>query len=203
MSKWHFRRSRDSSSSRDSPSYLSDDIEAFIKPSDPPNLSRLFCDAAEFHKVLACSDCIDPRRSDSDDSNAFADLVGRDLDSSEQAAAGHVARLRATRYSWGSQELTAEPESYDQAKEGDSEEHKKHSIGPTITSTETEDDKLDPAQIINILIEEFGPLASDDVQEKLVFETDGCIICHEVFIIVQFIFHLTRDFSLRSVASRA
>jgi sterol 3beta-glucosyltransferase len=187
MSQW-FRRSRDSTSSSHSPpSSFCDDVGSFFKPSDPPTLSRLFSTATEFHKVLAGSHCIESRSSDCEDSHGFDDLVGRDLDSSEQAAAGHVARLRATRYSWGSYELTAEPESFDQSKVPDDEfeEAERFSVTPA-DAQESDSDRLGPSQIIDILIEEFGPLASDDSDEResLVLETDGCMICQDVFIVV-------------------
>jgi sterol 3beta-glucosyltransferase len=182
MPQW-FRRSRDLSSSSESPtSSLFDDVSTFFKPSDPPTLSRLFSAASEFHKVLVGSNCIAAHRSDTE---SFGDLVGRDLDSSEQAAAGHVARLRATRYSWGSNELVAEPESYDKMSEDES----------PADVEETDVDKLAPSQIIDILVEEFGPLASDDEPEgeTLVLEMDGCMIFQDVFIVVYFHFRQTSD----------
>jgi sterol 3beta-glucosyltransferase len=164
-------------------------VGALIKPSDPPTLSSLFTDAAKFHKVLASSHCIDESPgSDSEGSNGFAALVGRDLDSSEQAAAANVARLRATRYSWGSTELSSESESYDQNNIlAESEEQGKLLERQSVTTAETEEgdfDKLEPAQIIDILIKEFGPLASDDEKEGLILELDGCMICQDVFIVV-------------------
>lgn len=190
MAQWLRRTSRDSISTSESPpsSLLSDDVGAFMKPSDPPNLSRLFSAAAEYHRVLAGSDCLDSRSHDSEGSRGFADLVGRDLDSTEQAAAGHVARLRATRYSWGSYEHF-EPDSYDHSKilEDESEEEGRLSEPHSILPPDTEDsdsEKLEPVQIIHILIDEFGPLASEDENERLILETDGCMISQDVFIVV-------------------
>lgn len=189
MAQWLRRTSRDSISTSESPpsSLLSDDVGAFMKPSDPPNLSRLFSAAAEYHRVLAGSDCLDSRSHDSEGSHGFADLVGRDLDSTEQAAAGHVARLRATRYSWGSYEHF-EPDSYDHSKilEDESEEEGRLSEPHSILPPDTEDsdsEKLEPVQIIHILIDEFGPLASEDENERLILETDGCMISQDVFIV--------------------
>jgi len=163
-------------------------VGAFIKPSDPPTLSSLFTSAAKFHNVLTISRCIDPQTSESSESEGsigFTDLVGRDLDSSEHAAAANIARLRATQYSWGSNGLSADPESYqdDKSDEGDEKFLASPTGTPESEESDSENFKLEPAQIVDILVEEFGPLASDDETESLVIESDGCMIAQDVFIV--------------------
>lgn len=187
MSKW-LRRSRSRVTESSTASSLSDDVEAFIKPSGPPILSNLFSDAAKFHKVLTASDCIKLHRSSSQSSqrsprDSFADLVGRDLDCSEKAAAGNVARLHAAQYPWGSN-LSTEPDFYDQSKTPEDSEEEGELLAAAADSDEGYPDKLEPTQVVDVLIEEFGPLASDDVTETLVLEADGFMIYQDVFIMV-------------------
>jgi hypothetical protein len=62
-------------------------------------------------------------------------------------------------------------------------------------------DKLEPAQIVDILIEEFGSLTPDDEEEKLVFEADGCMSSQDVFILVQFNPHSMIYLNLRQYRS--
>jgi sterol 3beta-glucosyltransferase len=190
-----FRRNRASPDTNDrSYSFASgsvnDDVQDLIKPPNPPTLSRLFSDAALYQNVLAHCGCISQTSSESDASNdGFADLVGRDLDSSEKATATHVARLRATRYSWGSGELTEEPESYEQPNPPSNDRELKLLPSPSATLSQleyAEADKLEPAQIVDILIEEFGSLAPDDEKEQLLSEMDGCMVSQDVFILVWF-----------------
>ena len=191
-------RSSSSTSSHDptSPSNLSsfsDDVGTFIKPSDPPTLSSLFTSAAEFHNILTSSHCIDSQSSETSDSEGscgFTNLVGVDLDSSEHAAAANIARLRAARYSWGSDNRPlAEQESSDQEEKLDDELFEGDETfleSPTTTPEveETDSEKLEPAQIIDILVKEFGPLASDQETESLIIESDGCMSAQDVFIVV-------------------
>lgn len=169
-------------------STLSDDVETFIKPEDPPTISQIYCDAAAFEKVLAGSGCIDSRCSDKDGANGFADLVGRDLTSSEKAVAGRVSRLSVTQYSWTPDDLTGEQGIYEEPKslEDESWELEKPLESPVIHRVQADNDdtwKLNPSQIIDLLVQEFGPLTSDDEEEKLVLEMDGCLV-HDVIIVV-------------------
>lgn len=159
-------------------STLSDDVDSFIHTPDPPTISSLYGDAAEFEKVLVHSGCIDSRCPDKNGSNGFADLVGQDLNKSEQAAAGRLTRLSATQLSWTSSDDT------DTSEESEGEEL--FADGPVIHRVKTDDDdpwKLEPAEIIDLLVEEFGPLAADGEEEKLVLEIDGCLI-YDALIIV-------------------
>ncbi|RDB18077.1 Sterol 3-beta-glucosyltransferase [Hypsizygus marmoreus] len=165
-------------------SSLSDDVEKLIHDPDPPTISSLYSEAAEFEKMLAVSGCIDIRCSEKDGANGFADLIARDLNSSEQALADSVARLSATQDSWS--RISDESETSEEVSEEVSEEpYPALATTPIIHRVEIEEDdswKLEPDEVIALLIEEFGPLAAEDDEEKLILEADGCLI-HDVFIV--------------------
>ncbi|KAF9468587.1 glycosyltransferase family 1 protein [Collybia nuda] len=158
-----------------------------MKPTEPPTMSQIYCDAAAFEKVLAGSGCINSRGSDKNGANGFADLVGRDLNSSEKAVAGRIARLCVTQYSWTPDDPTAEIDTHEEPKSPDHQswELEKPLESPVIHRVQADNDdtwKLNPRQIIDLLVQEFGPLTSEGEEERLVLETDGCLI-HDVIIV--------------------
>ncbi|KAF5382484.1 hypothetical protein D9615_002991 [Tricholomella constricta] len=171
-------------SSRSASSSLSDDIEDLTQTSDPPTISRLYGEAVEFEKVLVSSGCISCRCSQRDGTNGFADLVGHDLNQSEKVVADRAARLSVAQFP-----TNDEPDDDDDKKFTSNDEFNadRHQIpsSPVIHRVQADDGdpwKLDPLKVVNLLVEEFGPLAADDEEEKLVLETDGCMI-HDVFIV--------------------
>ncbi|KAF8073827.1 glycosyltransferase family 1 protein, partial [Lyophyllum atratum] len=169
------------SRSRSYTSTFSDDIGDLAESSDPPTLSQLYGEAAEFEKVLVSSGCIDARSTQKDGTNGFADLVGHDLKQSEQIAPDRVARLNAAE--WPSTDESDTPS--DDTKSSDHAEIEIISPSPIIRRVQTDDSdswKLEPSKIINLFVEEFGPLAPDGDEEKLVLETDGFLI-HDVLIV--------------------
>ncbi|KAG6836686.1 hypothetical protein H0H93_004976 [Arthromyces matolae] len=177
----HFRKWTRRLSTLSSSSSLSDDVHDLTETADPPTLAQLYGEAVEFEKVLAKSGCIDCpiRRSHKDGVNGFADLIGGDLSQCEQALANHVNRLTRARL---------EPlDSFSDVKmdfDGDEPEECKLSkpiIDRVVTGNKEESWELDPPKIIELLQEEFGPLAAEDEEEKLLLETDGCLI-EDVFI---------------------
>ncbi|KAG6856527.1 hypothetical protein H0H87_003452 [Tephrocybe sp. NHM501043] len=160
-------------------SSLSDDIQYLAATSDPPTLSQLYGEAAEFEKVLAKSGCINCRHSHKDGSNGFADLVSHDLSQCEQAVADRVNKLCVARMS---------VEDVSTYVENKSLQHDANDFippSPIINRVETDEEapwKLEPPEIIALLVDEFGPLATEDEEEKLLLETDGCVI-QDVFIV--------------------
>lgn len=163
-------------------STLSDDIEDLAATSDPPTLSQLYGEAAEFEKVLANSGCIDCRRSHKDGSNGFSDLVGRDLNHYEQAVADRVNKFSVAR-SYANHAFDSSGNKQD-VLEDDGAGSMTPIIDRIVTdSKENESWQLDPPQIISLLIDEFGPLTTEGEEEKLLLETDGCLIL-DVFIMV-------------------
>lgn len=157
----------------------------------PMSISQLYSEAAEFEKILASSGCIDCRRSDVDGANGFADLIGRDLSPSEKAVACRAAKLSVTGYTWTPRYIASESESYDDdLPPSKSLVEETEADIPTIrraSTMEADSDswKLEPGEIIQLLIHEFGSLATQGEEEKLILETDGCLI-HDVIIVVTF-----------------
>ncbi|TFK40571.1 glycosyltransferase family 1 protein [Crucibulum laeve] len=166
--------------------------------SGSPLISQLYNEAAEFEKVLVHSGCIDSRSEVVDGANGFDDLVARDLTDSERAIADHAAKMSATQTSWITEHDLDHNVLYDELDE-------KQSVGtPTISDTATafsrkypslkrstsqeSETSLGPQEIVDILVEEFGSLTAPGEEEKLILETDGCLI-HDVAIVG--VIHLT------------
>ncbi|KAJ7505356.1 glycosyltransferase family 1 protein [Mycena galericulata] len=159
------------------------------------DFDHLTSSARAFEQVLADANCIEGRVTCKDGLNGFEDLVVKDLTPAEQAVAARAAKLRATGSapSWtpsptGS--IAEEPESYADSEEPDespdvSETSSETSEAPETVceiptpvlhrkgTLDTDAWKLQPAEIVRLLIDEFGPLAPDDEEEKLLLETDG------------------------------
>ncbi|KAG5716720.1 Sterol 3-beta-glucosyltransferase [Termitomyces sp. T112] len=162
-------------------STLSDDIQDIAATSDPPTLSQLYGEAAEFEKVLAKSGCIDCRHSHKDGSNGFADLVGHDLSRCEQAVADRVNKLSVSRL-YTDDVLGSSNDNEDTLEVDGTQSEPPSPIINRVVTEEEEPWQLDPPEIISLLIDEFGPLTTEGEDEKLLLETDGCLIL-DVFII--------------------
>jgi sterol 3beta-glucosyltransferase len=136
--------------------------------------------------VLSNTGCILSRCSEPNGVNGFHDLVEKDLDVSEQAIVGRLTKLRVAGDTWIAGDLTAEPESYDAADQVspvDDLEPKAPILHRVVVTSEEESWKLGPDEIVHLLVQEFGPLAEEGEEEKLILETDGCLI-HDVVIVV-------------------
>ncbi|KAG6866280.1 hypothetical protein C0991_006376 [Blastosporella zonata] len=160
---------------------LSDDIQDLAATCDPPTLCQLYGEAAEFEKILAKYGCIDCRQSHKDGSNGFADLVCHDLSQCEQAVAAQVNKLSVARPSAEDVSYSANVDEKD--LEGDAEFVPPSPIINRVETDEPAPWKLEPAKIIDLLVDEFGPLTVEGEEEKLLLETDGCLI-QDVFIVV-------------------
>lgn len=127
--------------------------------------------------------------------NGFESLVRHDLNQSELAIANHDAKVAATTGSWipgdldskGSVQYDAEDEyriSSDSSPDADLALPAIHRV-PNYESEELA--KLEPKEIVRILIQEFGELAGPDEEELLLLETDGCLFS-EISVVVSFCF---------------
>lgn len=111
----------------------------------------------------------------------FADLVAGDLDSPEKAVAGRYAKLSVAAESLSEASPNPELESYDAASDSSDsslqDEVKKASdpITPDVSDS-GESLELAPDEIIDLLIQEFGPLAAEGEDEKLIIEADGALL---------------------------
>jgi sterol 3beta-glucosyltransferase len=159
-----------------------------------PALPRLFSDASLYKTFL--NEHGSDRSGNSKDKNevvkGFTELVAVDLDadSPEKAIAGRLAKLAVTEDSW----LDAEPESSgsdSDVTEESSQDDSKNEEGRPLTSSASRSStvdgealKLAPDEIVNLLIQEFGPLAAEGEEEKLILEADSAWI-HDVVILVR------------------
>lgn len=163
----------------------------------------MFLDAALYDKFLAeCGSkcrplrlCNSGRSKASEAAKGFADLVAGDLDTPERAIAGRYAKISVAGESLTDAGLNPELESYDAAS--DSSDSSLHddvlktpgSEQPTTPDTsdsipvDNESWELSPDEIINLLIQEFGPLAAEGEEEKLIIEADGALL-QDVIILV-------------------
>ncbi|KAJ7794128.1 glycosyltransferase family 1 protein [Mycena olivaceomarginata] len=170
----------------------------------PATFDHFYSEAAAFEKLLAVNGYIEDRESHKDGVNGFADLIGKDLTAEERALASHAAKLRVTGAvpSWTpshSGTIVEEPEAYDEEFERDSSldlSDDSSSIvceipAPVLNRTGTLNSdpwRLEPEEVVRLLINEFGPLAPEGEEEKLLLETDGGLI-HDVAIVG--VLHLT------------
>ncbi|THV05295.1 UDP-Glycosyltransferase/glycogen phosphorylase [Dendrothele bispora CBS 962.96] len=178
---------------RRSPSHSSDSESSHFDPECPALISQIYRDANDFDAILRPSDSASYHWSNSD---AFDHLVAKDLDSIERAAVGRSAKLNVASSTWTDGELTTEPESYSEDmtlhEETCSEPQDECQLPePEFHRTATKDDdswKLGSGEIIDLLVEEFGPIAPDGETEKLIFEADGVLYMD---VLILGVLHLT------------
>lgn len=117
--------------------------------------------------------------------SGFADLIAGDLDSSDKAVAGRVAKISVTGDTWV--DFTSEPESYDESSESsDTDEQEETSLDDVPTSEGPPDEqtsKLSPAEIVGLIVDEFGSLAVDDEEERLILEADAAFSLDVVILV--------------------
>lgn len=125
---------------------------------------------------------LDKDSSDLDGNTGFASLVGPDLNTYEQAVTARLANLSVVGEKWTQSEMTDEPQSY----QSDSPEGTIVVLEEPEKATENTEDstwKLGPDEIMQLLIQEFGPLAAPGETEEFIVETDGAMF-KDVIILV-------------------
>ncbi|KAF7980122.1 hypothetical protein HWV62_39545 [Athelia sp. TMB] len=160
-----------------------------------PDLPQLFSDAARYEQLLA--ETRSPASSEDDEAPdvvaGFADLVGGNLTSTEEAIAGRLAKLSVTGNTWigAGDKLESEPESYDSEdtdKDSNSDDTQTDETTPAGSEEGSgESWQISPEEAVRLMVEEFGPLAPEG-EEKLVIEADGVIIGD---VVVLGVIHLT------------
>jgi len=169
-----------------SASFESDDSSQ-LEPQGTP-FSQLYNEAAEFEKVLLHSGCINPFGVCPKGTTGFSDLVGRDLSKCERALLDRDAQLYAVEKSWFPPDSETDdghiaehnqptPESFNSANIVQPDIHRASSVDNECLTY------LEPQDIVNILIREFGPVAAPGNEERLLIETDGCLI-HDIAVVV-------------------
>lgn len=175
-----------------------------------PGLSRIFCDAALYERVLnACP--VTLRNASlfrAEDQNVpsciggFNDLIGCDLGGTELAVTGRLAKLSVN--TWASptddpfgvgsgSEVSSEEEQGEQSSSDDSEEEKQSppSAQPTLQEESASEPKLAPEEIVDLLEQEFGALAPPG-EEKLLLETDAAFFKDVVVLVRPSLLHIQR-----------
>lgn len=191
------------SRSRNSRSNSSDD-DHLDNNHSAPSLSKLFSDAEGYEKAIA--ECGSPGRYSTKAYGCvagFADLIASDLDVSEKAVTNRLAQLSVTGDDWTSGDVvTSEPESYDidtedspispEELETDTSRQDKE-FKPVVARSSTIDGerwKLEPEDIVDLLVQEFGSLASEDEEEKLIIEADAALF-NDIAILVCTTVHIS------------
>ncbi|KAF5389258.1 hypothetical protein D9757_003518 [Collybiopsis confluens] len=143
------------------------DSEVFV----PHFIGQIYRNANEFDNIL---------REGSNSLDGFSKLVGKGLNSEELGHWQQSTRLSVVGTSWTDAELTTEPESFTEGPSfsSDPEFHRV----PTMDSDKW---KLEPDEIINLILQEFGSLGDD---EKLIFEADAFIFND---VLIAGVLHLT------------
>lgn len=170
------------------------DDELFENPDG--TLPKLFTDASLYETLISQfkdrEDSISSGESgDNVDAaskpiSGFADLIAGDLDSSEKAVAGRVAKISVTGDTWV--DFTSEPESYDESSESslaDEQEEITLDDVPAAPEGPPGEPKLSPTEIVGLIVDEFGSLAADDEEEKLILEADAGFSSNVVIVVRQ------------------
>lgn len=161
--------------------------------SHDPGLARLFSDAALFGKILT-SDTDLPEGSLTadiqpvhDSLNGFSQLVAPDLDDHERAVSEKFAQISVS--NWTTEGARALPLGVDPGESDESasdDEHDRIAPGDAVKEAGEPDfeAKLDPIEIVDLLEQEFGALASEG-EERLLLESDATLF-QDVVILVRF-----------------
>ncbi|KAL0960717.1 hypothetical protein HGRIS_005744 [Hohenbuehelia grisea] len=155
---------------------------------DTPNISKIFTDADLYKQIIEPGEPCNAY-------TGFDDFVGRDLNPAEQAMASRAVRLSATGESWlpdDQDAIYSEPESIDSNESStleDTEEdadNDKAPHAPVLHRLGTMDEdaswKLDPTQVMDLLVKEFDPLTRDGEEEQLILEADGALVLDVIVI---------------------
>jgi sterol 3beta-glucosyltransferase len=160
-------------------------------------LPRLFSDASLYERFLNDGGSVErlghlKDHSENEVVKGFTDLVAVDLESDSKAKAitDRFAKIAVTGDSWPGP--FAEPESYEPDVDMDKyslddgeKEGSRPLTPPNISRSSTLDreaPKLTSDEIIDLLVQEFGPLAAEGEEEKLIIEADAAWI-HDVVIL--------------------
>ena len=181
--------------------------DGLLEDNRSTSLTKLFSDVEGYEKALAEWGCFGGRSSTKEDYAcvaSFADLIGGDLDSPEKAATSHIAQISVTGDDWTpGHALTSEPKPYSNDSDGDSPilpeapgtkpTKREVAINPVVAWSSTIDGgrwKLEPGDVVVLLIQEFGALALEDDEEKLIIEADAGLF-NDIVILVCTTIHIS------------
>ncbi|TCD70176.1 hypothetical protein EIP91_004646 [Steccherinum ochraceum] len=145
---------------------------------EPVSLTQFFADASLYKQALCNPEHSSfYRASENETIQDFTDLVGRHLDSPEQALAGRLTRLSVEDTEWfpdDGEVIVDEPEEYETDRAPLEPVPEKPEDLP-IPSTTTPTESLTAEEVVATLIQEHGALAPDG-EEKLLLETDAALV---------------------------
>ena len=169
-----------------SPPTSESDDSSLLEPQGTP-FSHLYNEAGEFEKVLLHSGCINPDGVCPQGTTGFADLVGRDLGKYERALLDRDAQLYAVHESWtptdNIEDNKSNLESFDLSNIALPDIHRAPSVDNECLTY------LEPQDMVNIMIREFGPVAAPGDEERLLLEADGCLI-RDIAVVVSLLAHI-------------
>lgn len=171
-----------------------------------PGLSRMFSDAALYEKILtACPDSLkDSTFFGADDQalqsciGGFNALIGHDLGDAERAVSDRLAKLSVHDWTSSADSSFASPDQLDEEpgelSQSDDGEEEKESLSAALDisqdappDTTSDEPKLTPDEIVDLLEQEFGALAPLG-EEKLLLEADAAFLKD---VIILGVVHLT------------
>lgn len=148
-----------------------------------PDLPRLFTDAALYEKYLGEIASLNGNLAP-EAGKGFADLVAGDLSPSDRAIAGRFATLSVTGDSWLDQSLSLEPESHESAVDKNDTQTQGSTPVPSIRVANGQESwRISPDEVVDLMIQEFGPLAVEGEEEKLIIEADGALVDDVVILV--------------------
>lgn len=172
------QQSRTSSASSSGKSHQSDKSQSPPQDEDP-GLARLFSDAASFDRILNTGPDVVENTEDKalqGSLNGFSQLVGRDLDDHERVASEQLAQLTVSNWAPGGSGNLAPDVGVDESEDSTSEGEPDANLpsGVTPAAGESDEDKLTPEDVLELLQSEFGALAPPE-EEKLLLEADATL----------------------------
>ncbi|KAF7314233.1 Glycosyltransferase family 1 protein [Mycena kentingensis (nom. inval.)] len=178
-----FHMSLSTTSTRRADTTSTSDEESLHASEPVVSSDHFFSEAVQFKQILTDNGLIEESKQE----NGFDALVGKDLSAAEIAIVSRATKLAATgdRPSWTPSPqssvfaLVEESASYvdetDAVTDAETDSTAPSEEHPG-SAADSESWKLDSSQIISLLVDEFGALAPQGEEEKLVLEADGGLV---------------------------
>ena len=155
----------------------------------PDALPGLFTDATLYDRYLNAHRYESSNNKSEVALKGFADLVAGDLNSSEKAITSRLAKLAVAGDSFADpdvfagSELTSESDSETEVLSVTSNNKELEESSVPSSSSALEELDLAPNEIVDLLIQEFGPLAAEGEEERLLTGEDGAWVHHVVILV--------------------
>jgi len=154
-------------------SSFSSDSASLYKSDSKPCPSELINDASNYEQILRQCECI----NQGDSQPGLVDLVANEIHEN-----GDLEETEAKNMVLSSKEYSG-VSLYDLDQSDETRNFIPVIHRASSTSENSGLDELEYQDIIDILIQEFGILTGPEVEEKLLLETDGCLIQHVAIVV--------------------